>query len=437
MFILSLIKRLCKNHQNGVDMKVLILGIIIALLCSCNSKGIHLPANPVITYPVTPISLTGGTVKINLTDYFPDLSLLKKITGSKNMEIVYESETPTLYLIPEKNIFPLANLRFRYEGFNYDIPLLKNSGSPKDSPLIFTDEIRGDTIFLRSDRPVEKWAVYIQNYKLRDRFLLPDSARLGIILPIETTQLKKSTLRVWAANTSGVSNDVFIPLAGKQVVLDVHSLDSIYGQIYNPTHSQQDIDTIINITAGQIFSRQGGKLTRLHQLLSENLRQYGIHNNKRYILTNSQNKIPGFQISDSSIYNKLLQLWTFHITIPGIPEICQADSLKIPGNIPNDDRMVRQKITQLNELCNEMPLIYGDFIPLRIEDEVYAYIRSYFGEEIIVVFNKSREPVTLKLDLPDIHRKENFKALFDNRFSYDNARLLLDVPALGVEVIYN
>lgn len=418
-------------------MKVLILGIIVILFYSCDSTGIHLPSNPVISHPITPICLTDDTVKIDLTDYFPDLSRLKKITGSKNIEIIHESETPILYLIPEKSVFPLANLTFRYEGFNYDIPLLKNTGNPEDSPLIFTDEIRNDTIFLRSNQAVEKWVVYIQNYKLRDRFLFSDSNRLGIVLPLELTQLKKSILRAWAANSKGVSNDVFIPLAERQVVLHVNQQDSLSGQFHASKNTQQDADTLINIAASRIFIRQGEKFTRLHQLLIEKLKKYGMHNNKRYILTNSRYEIPGFPISDSSAYNKFLQLWTFHVTIPGIPEVCPSDSLKIPKNALNDEFAVRERIARLNKLCDKMALIYGDFIPLRVEDDVYAYVRSYFGEEVVVVFNKSKEPVTLRLDLPDIKRNEDFKALFDNRFSYDNSRLLLDVPALGVEVIYN
>ena len=68
---------------------------------------------------------------------------------------------------------------------------------------------------------------------------------------------------------------------------------------------------------------------------------------------------------------------------------------------------------------------------------MYAYMRSYFEKETIVVFNKNQEAVTLKLDLPDLKREENFRALFDNRFSYNNSKLILDVPGNGVEVIYN
>ncbi len=84
-----------------------------------------------------------------------------------------------------------------------------------------------------------------------------------------------------------------------------------------------------------------------------------------------------------------------------------------------------------------MALLYGDFIPLRVEDAVYAYLRSYFGEDVVVVFNKKPEAVTLKLDMPQRRREGGFKSLFGNRFSYANSKLIVDVPGNGVEIIYN
>lgn len=75
--------------------------------------------------------------------------------------------------------------------------------------------------------------------------------------------------------------------------------------------------------------------------------------------------------------------------------------------------------------------------PLRVEKQIYAYIRSFFGKNVLVVFNKGKETVSLKLDLPEMKREENFSSLFGNRFSYDNSKIILDVPAYGVEIIYN
>ena len=58
------------------------------------------------------------------------------------------------------------------------------------------------------------------------------------------------------------------------------------------------------------------------------------------------------------------------------------------------------------------------------------YMPSYF-------LGTFTEYPSLKLDLPEMKREENFSSLFGNRFSYDNSKIILDVPAYGVEIIYN
>lgn len=106
--------------------------------------------------------------------------------------------------------------------------------------------------------------------------------------------------------------------------------------------------------------------------------------------------------------------------------------------LSEEEEMVKEKTARLNTFRREsMALMFGDFIPLRVENKVYAYLRSYFGEDVIVIFNKGKENVTLRFDLPQRERKGTFKSLFGGRFSYDNSKLIADVPANGVEIIYN
>lgn len=425
-------------------MKAFILAITIIFLYSCHSGSLRIPPHPAIEEIVSPLWQTEDTMKINITKYFPDLSLIQKISGSDNVEVLYDRNTPYVYIIPQKNSSPLSNLAFSYDGFNYDIPLLAQNKEQENSPLIFTDKIQEDTIYLRSNQPIETWAVYLHNHKLPDKYLFSEEERLGIVLPPQTTQLPHSALRIWANNPSGLSNEVYIPLNGKEVVEDMRVSDSIpeetaSGEIVfvpgnpNPIYT----DTTTNRIAVNIFIRQHESFIRLHRLITENRRIYEAYQQLR-LLVNTKGTIPGFQISDSSSCNKLVQLWAFHITTPGISQIYPADTLVLPKGDTAEKLLARQQIAQLNTLYKDnISLLIGDFIPLRVEDKIYAYMRSYFGREIIVVFNKEAETITLKLDLPDIKRESNFKALFDNRFSYDNSKLLLDIPAHSVEVIYN
>jgi alpha-amylase len=223
------------------------------------------------------------------------------------------------------------------------------------------------------------------------------------------------------------------------------------------------------------FARPDVGFQRLNNSLEESFHYYGVHNMMSYISGNQDrarfisyaagdisfeedSKIAGWKRkvgerkpSDETAYDKLIQLIAFNATIPGIPVLYYGDEIGMTGgNDPDNRRMMRfQDLSEGEKMVKEktaalmkfrkssMALMYGDFIPLRVENKVYAYLRSYFGQDVVVVFNKEPEEVTLKLDLPQRDRKGQFKALFEGRFSYDNSKLIVDVPANGIEIIYN
>lgn len=223
------------------------------------------------------------------------------------------------------------------------------------------------------------------------------------------------------------------------------------------------------------FARPDVGFQRLNNSLEESFHYYGVHNLMSYISGNQDrarfisyaagdisfeedSKAAGWKRrigerkpSDETAYDKLIQLIAFNATIPGIPVIYYGDEIGMTGGNDPDNRrmmrfqdlsegekMVKEKTAMLMKFRrNSLALMYGDFIPLRVENNVYAYLRSYFGQDVVVIFNKEPEEVTLKLDLPQRERKGQFRALFDGRFSYDNSTLIVDVPAHGTEIIYN
>lgn len=224
-----------------------------------------------------------------------------------------------------------------------------------------------------------------------------------------------------------------------------------------------------------VFALESQGFDRLNRSLEESFTYYGVHNMMAYISGNQdrarfisyaagdvrfdedakaagwQRKIGERKPSVETAYDQLIQLLAFNATIPGIPVIYYGDEIGMTGGNDPDNRrmmrfenlsapetMVRDKAATLNQLRrNNMALMYGDFIPLRVEQEIYAYLRSYFGKSVVVLFNKGKEDRTIKLDLPEQERGRPFKSLFNGRFSYDNSKLIADIPAHGVEVIYN
>lgn len=788
---------------------IIILAVFLFMLLSCGHKEVKLPESPGIYDLATPIYLNHDTTKVLLSDYFLFPEKVRKIKVPEGLKAIRSDDDKELILVREGEMRPMENLRLTYDGYVYDIPLVKStkkavdfsfdpkgkkynkvqlagdmnawnpantdlvydngvwkstlylspgqyqyllvldgkkvldpgntrrmdnnmggfnsllevSGETDRAPLIYTDVVDKDTVWLLSHHSVEDWLVYLQNQKLGKPYFIHKGDKTGILIPSASTKVKRSEMRIWAINEYGVSNDIFIPLEYGKVIMDASLLDRFdkrastlyflmvdrfndsiqsnnhplnskdvlpiadymggdlagvtqklkegyfdslgintiwlspvtqnpegaYGLWKNPRTKfsgyhgywpvssskvdyrygtpeelkqlvdeahKRNINVILDYVANHVhqnhplyqnhkdwatdlylpdgtlnterwdeyrlttwfdtflptldlerpevyepmtdsalfwikeynldgfrhdatkhipevfwrtltyklkkdvmfpknttiyqvgetygsreliasyvgsgqmdgqfdfnvyddavaaFARPDVGFQRLNASLEESFHYYGVHNLMSYISGNQDrarfisyaagdvsfeedSKAAGWtrrigerRPSEMTAYDKLVQLIAFNTTIPGIPVIYYGDEIGMTGGNDPDNRrmmrfdglseeeqMVKEKTAQLNLFRRKsMALLFGDFIPLRVEDHVYAYLRSYFGEDAIVVFNKGKEPLTLKLDLPQRDRKGTFKSLFGGRFSYDNSKLIVDVPSNGVEIIYN
>ncbi len=130
-------------------------------------------------------------------------------------------------------------------------------------------------------------------------------------------------------------------------------------------------------------------------------------------------------------YKKLASLTAFMMTIPGVPVIYYGDEIGMPGaGDPDNRRMMKfTKLTPeelagkstLEKLCKlrkeRLSMVFGDFEPLSVKGDFYAYARTYFDEITIVVFNKSAEAVKVEFEIPvrfaDTKLTSNFGAEWD------------------------
>ncbi len=154
-------------------------------------------------------------------------------------------------------------------------------------------------------------------------------------------------------------------------------------------------------------------------------------------------------VGDPVGYNKLSQLTAFIMTIPGVPVIYYGDEIGMPGASDPDSRRpmvfddlsdnqmwVRDNAAQLARLRSEnLAFVYGDFQRLKLDDQVYAYSRSYFGQHAIVLFNKSREARSLTLELPGRMTGKVFEAHFGSPLGSEARHITVDLDAMGFEVL--
>ncbi len=217
------------------------------------------------------------------------------------------------------------------------------------------------------------------------------------------------------------------------------------------------------------FARDLDPFGGLHEKLMESLEYYGSHNLMGYITGNQDRgrfisyaggglgfdedaKLAGWTrevvVGDDAGYKKLQSLMAFNMTIPGVPVIYYGDEFGMPGgNDPDNRRMMRfdnldEKELETREITaylarlrtGSMALVYGDFVPLLVEDKAYAYARSYFGEKVIVAFNKSSQPQEITVNLPgwlDAGEMENH---LGHEYSLSGEKLSILLPGNSFEI---
>ena len=223
--------------------------------------------------------------------------------------------------------------------------------------------------------------------------------------------------------------------------------------------------------AASVFAFNNEDFVRVSNGLKTSLSTYGHHNLMGYISGNHDRarfisyasgdvkpgenaKLAGWtrkiELTDSTAYDKLIQLNAFNLTIPGVPVLYYGDEIGDPGaNDPDCRRFMRfgeqlvpaeervlNTVAQLGQLRkNNLALIYGNFIELHLERDSWAYARNYFNEVAIVVFNRQTTPKTIEIELPTILQNKQYAANFGNNFTVNTNKLSITVAGNGFEVL--
>ena len=210
----------------------------------------------------------------------------------------------------------------------------------------------------------------------------------------------------------------------------------------------QDAQFDFNVFDTYIWAttRPDGSFEGLSDRIAEDLSVYGSHHlmgnisgnhyRSRYVCLASgdvsldeDQKLAGWhrdiQVTNPVGYKYLKMLHALNFTIPGVPCIYYGDEYGQPGaNDPDNRRWMRfddltaaeqdvlATTSSLAHLHNAtMPLIYGDYKLLFSDKDALAFSRTYMGETVLVVFNKSDQPRVVEVSLPcglTIERQNDF-----------------------------
>jgi glycosidase len=152
-------------------------------------------------------------------------------------------------------------------------------------------------------------------------------------------------------------------------------------------------------------------------------------------------------VDHPSSYQKAELYLAYMFTIPGLPVIYYGSEFGMTGvDDPDNRRMMRfgdqlsifetrmlnetKKIVKMRK--QHSALRYGDFLTLRADTVVYAYMRSDFNERMLVVLNKSERAQTVDLLIPELyHLHELVDVISGEKEDLKNDRVRVSVPLIG------
>ena len=148
-------------------------------------------------------------------------------------------------------------------------------------------------------------------------------------------------------------------------------------------------------------------------------------------------------VSDSTAYQNLAMLHAFKLSIPGVPCIYYGDEYGSPGGNDPDNRrmmkfeglakqelMLRETVTKLTALRRDhMALIFGDTEVVRVDEQALVLKRSYFGEEVWTLFNKSSSPIQASIPI------RGGQAQFGQEYTREDEEMLVSLKPKSFEMI--
>lgn len=150
---------------------------------------------------------------------------------------------------------------------------------------------------------------------------------------------------------------------------------------------------------------------------------------------------------DTMAYNKLSLLTAIQFSLPGVPVFLYGDEIGLPGaGDPDNRKMMKFDSLSYNELNtlqraqqlgnirkNCMALIYGETEIIKAEKEYFVLKRSYFGETVYCVFNKSNRPMTIELDVAN--SKNATGLISKNVYPMQNTKTQIQLAPNGYEYL--
>ncbi len=200
---------------------LLIAGCVLALV-GCQSRlfdGALAEAN---LQPVYPLHLTGEGQEVYLTDYYPQWIGADSVTGRDGLVVKPLAEDWSRFEV----VSPAGNYATTLDVWQggKSVSIVALRGERNEENYLFTAGSMMKVVTILSERKPQQVVALWQNHRLPEDYIVPVEGAFGVIIPKDAHDMERSFLRVYAADETGLFNDVLIPLNRGKVVRDVKEL---------------------------------------------------------------------------------------------------------------------------------------------------------------------------------------------------------------------
>jgi len=155
-------------------------------------------------------------------------------------------------------------------------------------------------------------------------------------------------------------------------------------------------------------------------------------------------------VDHPSSYQKAELYLAYMFTIPGLPVVYYGSEFGMTGvDDPDNRRMMRfgdelsilekrmlNETRKIVKMRSQHPgLRYGDFLTLKADTVLYAYMRSDFNERLIVVLNKTGRVQAVNLHIPELYHSHELDDIVNGeKMNLKNNAASISLPAIGWRV---
>ncbi len=221
------------------------------------------------------------------------------------------------------------------------------------------------------------------------------------------------------------------------------------------------------------FAKNETNFKNLEQVMLESMRYYGSHHSMG-VITGNQDRGRFTSYADGSLkfdedaklagwtreiknqgsigFRKMEQLMAFIMTSPGVPCIYYGDEIAMPGgndpdnrrmmtfdNLTIDQRKLKASVSRMTTLRKKsMALMYGETEILLNTGQTFAYMRQYFGDVVVVVFDKKdfsdNDSNWVEINLPVQWQGRFFKGQMGSRWKKENGKNFVLLSGKGYDI---